>query len=408
MFGCLASSHCGDNGKAAAKAKSSDAEPMLLSGDQLPLAIPTILAIGQAHFTSQCIYTIVKLGIPDIIGNGKRTVEEMSGHLSETVNKDYLQRCMRLLSLAGIFEEFGGPDGEFMFGLTPAGALLQTKASQPSVASGMLHWMEKPMWNAWSELSDAVAGTGPHQIPFNAANSMPVFDYYAQHSQSAEHLNEFMSFFSPGELPFVLEHAQWETLSGKTVVDVGGSLGDVMSAVAEKFSDVKCVSFDLPDVIEKVENPPAGVQMEKGDMFDASTIPTCDAIFMKHILHEWNDEDSDRILRSCYAALSAAGRVIIADAILPEAGHISTKDAPSLYLDILMLLIGGKERTRKMWDELVAKAGFKVVEEKQTGHASCHLLVLEKLSSPVQQSGEQDGHALGLPAVARPSIKEQL
>jgi len=201
----------------------------------------------------------------------------------------------------------------------------------------------------------------------------------------------------------LLEHAEWEKFAGKTVVDVGGNLGDIMGAVAEKFPEVKCVSFDLPEVTEKMENPPAGVQMEKGDMFDASTIPTCDVIFMKHILHDWNDDDSDRILRSCYAALSAEGKVIIADPILPEAGHIKTKDAPSLYLDILMLVTGGKERTRKMWDELVAKAGFKVAEEKQTGHACCQLLVLEKLDSPVH-----NGHALGTPVRESPSLKQQL
>merc|ERR1740123_1787228 len=142
---------------------------------------------------------------------------------------------MRLLSLAGIFQEFSGPDGEFIFGLTPAGALLQTKGAQPSVACGMLHWMEKPMWNAWSELSDAVAGTSPHQIPFNAANGMPMFDYHAQHPESAEHFNQFKSFFGAGELPFVLENAEWEKFSGKTVVDVGGNGGDVMGAVAKKF-----------------------------------------------------------------------------------------------------------------------------------------------------------------------------
>jgi len=352
--------------------------PKVLSPEQIPGAIPAILGIGQAHFTSQCIYSIVKLGVPDIIGDGKLSVQQIGAQLPEAVNKDHLQRTLRLLSLHGIFEESAGPDGECLFSLSLAGALLQTKAPQPSVACGMLHWMEKPMWKSWSELPDVIAGTGSHAVPFQLANGVPIFEYYAQHPESAEPFNQFMSFFSAGELPVVLEHYGWDQLSGKTVVDVGGSLGAVMGAVAAKCPEVKCVSFDLAEVIDNAGDPPPGVEFAKGDMFDSDTIPKGDVIFMKHILHDWSDDDSVRILKSCHAALPADGKVMISEAILPPAGQASPEHTPALNLDVLMLVIGGKERTRKMWDELAAKADFTVVEEKNTGHPTANLLILGK------------------------------
>lgn len=37
-----------------------------------------------------------------------------------------------------------------------------------------------------------------------------------------------------------------------------------------------------------------------GDAFDSSTIPKCDAIFMKHTLHAFPDEDCRKILKSCH------------------------------------------------------------------------------------------------------------
>lgn len=39
-----------------------------------------------------------------------------------------------------------------------------------------------------------------------------------------------------------------------------------------------------------------------GDFFDASTIPKCDCIFMKHILHDWKDDECKEILRASYKA----------------------------------------------------------------------------------------------------------
>jgi len=351
--------------------------PLVLTGDQIGAAIPTMLQLGRAHFTSQCFYTVVKLGVPNILGDSKLSTEEIAKQLPGTPNRDALQRCMRLLSLSGIFEESAGPGGDALFGLTPAGALLQTGAPQPSMACGVLHWMEKPTWGSWAELSDYVAGK-TDKVPYETCNGDPVFDFFAKHPESATPFNEFMSFFSEGELPVVLEHGGWEALSGKTVVDVGGSLGAVMGAVATKFPEVKCVTFDLPEVIDKVGAPPSGVLLAKGDMFDASTLPKGDAIFMKHILHDWSDRDSVRILKSCHAALPDHGTVIIADAVLPDAGAASGPAAPGFYLDMLMCCIGGKERTKSQWSQLASDSGFKVKEVKMTGHPTCHITVLEK------------------------------
>jgi caffeic acid 3-O-methyltransferase len=353
-------------------------QPKVLSPDQIPAALPKILEIGRSHFVSQCLHSTCTLGVPDVIGNGKLSVEQIAAGLPRKVNKEFLARAMRMLALSGIYEETAGPDGKCIYSLTANGALLQTKAPQPSAACGMIHWMAKPMWDAWLEVPNVVAGTSKGTVPFDVANGMPLFEYYEKHPESAKPFNEFMTFCSAGELHVVLEHGGWDKLSGKTVVDVGGNYGGVMGAVAAKFPEVKCVSFDLPEVIEKAGKPPAGVEFAKGDMFNPSTLPKCDVIFMKHIIHDWSDDDTVKILKSCYAALPADGKVMLAEPILPPAGQITKWDATGLHMDVLMLTIGGKERTRKMFDELAKRANFRVVEEKQTGHPVCRILILGK------------------------------
>ena len=42
------------------------------------------------------------------------------------------------------------------------------------------------------------------------------------------------------------------------------------------------------------------MELVVGDFFDVSTLPKCDGIFMKHILHDWNDDKCKEILSACH------------------------------------------------------------------------------------------------------------
>lgn len=288
-----------------------------------------------------------------------------------------LERSLRLLSAAtGLFVESASPSGAAAYGLSTTGALLQTGVEgQPSMACGILHWLEKPTWNAWAELPAYIAGEG--DVPYTAANGKPVFDFYAENPESAAPFNEFMSFFSFGELPIVVDMFNWAPYNGKTVVDVGGNYGPVMGALKAKYPSIETISFDLPEVIATAGTPPEGVTLVGGDFFDSSTIPKTDgAIFMKHILHDWNDDDSKTILTSCKAALLPGGKVILAEAVLPAAGEASELKVPQSQLDTLMGVIGGKERTRAQWDALAASAGFVVEDVMESPSPACQILTL--------------------------------
>lgn len=134
------------------------------------------------------------------------------------------------------------------------------------------------------------------------------------------------------------------------------------------------------------------VELVTGDFFDSSSIPKCDAIFMKHILHDWNDADCQKILKACHEvtyhlfnrgfdyigrhgadtsgtlcnrfafnqqwgrshccvlnhfiipsnilhqALNVGGRLIIADAVTSAIGDVSPATIPAKCLDIMMMV----------------------------------------------------------------------
>lgn len=334
--------------------------------------------IGQAHFISQCVYTVSRLGVADVIGNETLTAAEIAGRIDAPVNVEYLERVLRLCAQYGVLHESASNDGSCAFSLTTAGALLQTGAPQPSMACGMLHWNEAPTWLAWTKVYDAVV-SAERKVPYKEAMGMGVFDYYAKHPESAQPFNEFMTFFSQGELQVIKAAVDWSQYNDKVVTDVGGSLGTVAATIREAAPGVsRVISFDLPEVVGTAKELP-GVEFVGGSFFNEGDIPVSDAIFMKHILHDWSDEDSKKILTNCVKSLKDGGKIILAEAVLPDAGGDMGPIAQTQKnLDLMMLLIGGKERTSKQWQAVAESAGLTVDGITSTQSPMCQIITLSK------------------------------
>jgi hypothetical protein len=78
---------------------------------------------------------------------------------------------------------------------------------------------------------------------------------------------------------------------------------------------------------------------------------------MKHIIHDWDDERSIKILRNINEAMNPEGRVLIIEVVVPE----GNEPHYSKLLDLEMLVSpGGAERTEEEYRALLAAAGFKL------------------------------------------------
>ncbi|KAK4844390.1 hypothetical protein QYF36_019612 [Acer negundo] len=67
------------------------------------------------------------------------------------------------------------------------------------------------------------------------------------------------------------------------------------------------INYDLAAVIEKSPSYP-GIEHVAGDMF--THIPNGDAIFMKWIIHHFDDERCLKILKNCYEAIPVNGKTL--------------------------------------------------------------------------------------------------
>lgn len=81
--------------------------------------------------------------------------------------------------------------------------------------------------------------------------------------------------------------------------------------------------------------------------------------FLKHIIHDWEDDHCLRVLRNCHDSMEGNGRLVCVDTVPAPMGDSGA--APGKLLDLLMLFaIGGKEKTHQQWQELYRSAGFQI------------------------------------------------
>ena len=129
---------------------------------------------------------------------------------------------------------------------------------------------------------------------------------------------------------------------------------------------MRCTSFDLPVVepIAKRTIEAAGlsdrVTAVGGDFF-ADPLPKADVITMGLILHDWNLEGKQRLVKAAYDALPEGGAYIVIENIIDDARR---KNAFGLLMSLNMLIEFGDafDFTGADFARWCKDAGFKEVD----------------------------------------------
>ncbi len=149
----------------------------------------------------------------------------------------------------------------------------------------------------------------------------------------------------------------------RTLVDVGGAHGALLATILKANPKLNGVLFDQPSVIAGAKSgrhvTEKGVaercRLEAGSFF-VSVPAGADVYMMKYIVHDWDDERAVIILSNCRAAMNKNGRILVIDSVIPpgnEPGYVK-------LLDIEMLIIGGRERTKADFADIFRKSRLKL------------------------------------------------
>jgi hypothetical protein len=84
--------------------------------------------------------------------------------------------------------------------------------------------------------------------------------------------------------------------------------------------------------------------------------PAADLYVVKHILHDWNDEQCCTLLGNIARSAKPGARVLVIEMVIPEDGSPSV--APLMDLNMLVLL-PGRERTAGQYGELFSASGLR-------------------------------------------------
>ena len=328
----------------------------------LPAVMFTLI---MGRWVSHLIYVAAKLELADHLKKGPRTADELATVVE--VQAPALYRVLRALASVGVFAETKGK----RFKLTPLAATLQ-KAVPGSMHAAALVLGEKYQVDARGQL---LHGVKSGEVPFLKAHGVSAFEYLEKHPEELKVFGESMSSVSSTENPAIA--AAYKFSGIRTLVDVGGGHGSLLASILKSNSKLKGVLFDQPSVIARAKQgrhvTAKGIagrcMLESGDFF-AGVPKGGDAYIMKRTLHDWNDQQCAKILANCCAAMNEKGRVLVADTVIPPGNG---PDRGKL-VDMQMLVIGGRERTKQEFAAVFKDAGLKLTRVVRT---KCPLSIVE-------------------------------
>jgi hypothetical protein len=334
-----------------------------------PAAATVLFEAIMGYRVTQAVYVAAKLGIADHLEGGPRS----SGFIAQAVAAPpaSVHRLMRALASVGIFEE--AADGSFA--LSPAGALLRSQAPD-SLRAAAIFFGDHRHWTLWGSLIDAVTTGRPIRRDAEDAFAQRA----ASDPEGAAIFNSAMSALTAPVHARLL--AAYDFTGIRTIVDVGGGQGALIAAILTAYGDMHGVLFDIPAVIDgaRARIRAAGVEsrcrLEAGDFF--KEVPSGgDAYILKWIIHDWDDDRSLQILKSCHAAMRAGCKLLIVERVLPNRAERSPIPALApFFADLnMMVLTPGRERTEEEYRALLGRSGFQVTRMLPTGPPFPHTVV---------------------------------
>jgi hypothetical protein len=250
-----------------------------------------LVQMGMAHWVSHIVYVAAELGLADHLaaaaagGAGGRgmTAEELAAKTA--THAPSLYRLMRTLAGLGLFVE----DADHHFALTPLGAALREGA--PGAARATVLTLASDWWmRGFGQLGYSVRTGKPG---FEKHLGMPIFDWLAKNPREASRFSETMVGFHGAETPAVAEAFDFSGF--RTIVDVGGATGNLISAILERHPGPRGILYDLSHVLHDATPFIASrgltdrITIEPGNFFER--VPAGgDAYVLSHVIHDWSEE----------------------------------------------------------------------------------------------------------------------
>lgn len=269
------------------------------------------MQLGLGFWASKTLLSAIELGVFTELANGPLNSSELTKRLQlhPRAALDFFDSLVAL----GILER---EDGLYRNSRDTDQFLVRDKSSY---VGGLLEMANERLWEFWGSLTEGLR-TGLPQNELKTGGAGLFEKLYSDPLRLRLFLSA-MTGLSMGAARTIAQKFPWNHY--RTVVDVGGAQGGLLTTLCHAHSHLHGVNFDLPAVGPIFEEYVATnglsdrLTFRPGNFFDEQ-LPSADVITMGHILHDWDLEQKRMLLEKALRALPDGGALIVFEALIDD------------------------------------------------------------------------------------------
>ena len=306
---------------------------------------------ASGYWVSQVVSVATRLDLIESLAAGPRTGEELAEQ--HGYDADAVVRLLRACVSLELMDEL--EPGRFQLREM---ALLLTREHPRSMRDAVIMMPDPGHWNSWARLDHSVlTGQPAYQQALGVSN---VFDYLQGQPEEHERFNRAMASLTRAFVHSVEQVYDFGRF--RCIADIGGGHGQLLALLLQRAPQARGVLFDAPEVLQGARSPLAAlgvaerVELVEGNFFES--IPSGpDLYVLKHILHDWNDEQCGVILGHLARTMTPQAHLLIVEMLMPE----PPAPAEASLMDLnMMVMTGGRERTVSQFRALLEGAGLRL------------------------------------------------
>ncbi len=310
-----------------------------------------IMQVGLGFWASKTLLSAVEMELFTELAKHPEDLQTLTGRLGlhPRSARDFLDALVAL----GFLERTDGT-----YSNTPSSDFFLDRR-KPSYIGGMLEMANLRLYHFWNNLTPALR-TGELQNEAKGGGT----SFFAALYADPERLKGFlkaMTGLSNGANRAIASKFPWNDY--RTAADIGTAQGDLIVQVAVAHPHISGIGFDLAEVGPIFEDYVAAnslssrVAFRSGSFFQDS-LPKADVAMMGHILHDWNLEEKQILIRKAFEAIPEGGALIVYESIIDDERY---KNVFGLLMSLNMLIEtpGGFDYTAADCMGWMKEAGFR-------------------------------------------------
>ena len=325
-------------------------QELQIAGKEVTVTPDRILQLGLGFWGAKTLLSAVELGLFTELAKGPLNEKALAERLNlhPRSRRDFLDALVAL----GMLER---QDGQYT---NTAETDFFLDRAKPSYIGGILEMVNARLYPFWGSLTEALRTGQPQNEIKSGVN---FFDtVYADKSLLKGFLHA-MTGLSMGAAKAIAQKFPWQRY--KTFVDIGTAQGGLPVQIALAHTHLTGVGFDLPVVApifeEYVHSFGLGdrLRFHPGSFFN-DPLPKADVIVMGHILHDWDLQQKQMLIRKAYEALPPGGAFLAFEAIIDDDRR---QNAFGLLMSLCMLIEtpGGFDYTGADCSGWMRETGFR-------------------------------------------------